>query len=152
MNRLKGLDWNTIAKGTAVAGGILVIGFGAVNLLKVGTSNNQGGGTTSTDQGSQRSEDQNSGYCGKTAKGYTVCIQKSDVTCSEETVEPYSWNNYKGYFATVCSANGTITDLSGKTEHWTAGRGNCKKIFPERTDYHDTTFSCRAARHYGLFQ
>jgi hypothetical protein len=106
----------------------------------------------SNDQGSQRSEDQNSGYCGKTAKGYTVCIQKSDVTCSEETVEPYSWNNYKGYFATVCSANGTITDLSGKTEHWTAGRGNCKKIFPERTDYHDTTFSCRAARHYGLFQ
>ena len=50
VNRLKGINWNTIAKGTTVAGGILVIGFGAINLLKVATSNSQEGETNPTNQ------------------------------------------------------------------------------------------------------
>lgn len=151
VSRLKGLDWNTIAKGTAVAGGMLVIGFGAVNLLKVGTSNSQGGETTSTNQGSQRSDDQNSGYCGKSVNGFTVCIQEADVTCSEEQF--FSTILQEEILGTSCRANGTSTDLSGKSEHYTDDQ-NCKKINADQSVIYESEneFACLSAKHYGLFQ
>ena len=94
----------------------------------------------------------NTGYCGKSVNGFTVCIPEADVTCSEIPVSTV----FQGeILLTKCRANGTITDLTGNTKHYSdSERQSCKRILPDKSVIYESEneFACLSGKHYGLFQ
>ena len=104
-------------------------------------------------------------YCQKTTTGKEVCVREENTSCRKEDYlffNPDPFKDVTGSVKVICNANGVITDLASKKEHWSSSDNLCYlppyevrndgTDYAERTKYakeHHLNLACNAAGYWG---
>jgi hypothetical protein len=104
-----------------------------LNPSSMSSSDSIGQGASAEDNGliSNLGKALGSKYCGNSAQGEKICIERKDVICQ------YFGETIPHIF---CMAVGDITYPSGKTNRWVDSWGSCSERY----------FACQAAKYYGI--